>query len=224
MNVKSITKVLLVDDHALIRQGVQSMLEQFDDLEVIASVASGEDAINSVNEQKPDVILMDIMMSGMTGIEATRWIKENYPDIKVVMLSAEISKTYVSASIQSGVDGYLPKDVDSGTLIEAIRVTSAGGRYFNDAIMKLVFEASLQKEKVKAPAKSLPNNLTAREYEVLQLIALGKSNKELAEELFISIKTVETHKTNILQKLGLKNTAEVVRYAIKNKIIDVQNF
>ncbi|MBL7845320.1 MAG: response regulator transcription factor [Cyclobacteriaceae bacterium] len=224
MNVKSITKVLLVDDHALIRQGVQSMLEQFDDLEVIASVASGEDAINSVNEQKPDVILMDIMMSGMTGIEATRWIKENYPDIKVVMLSAEISKTYVSASIQSGVDGYLPKDVDSGTLIEAIRVTSAGGRYFNDAIMKLVFEDFFQKEKVKAPAKSLPNNLTAREYEVLQLIALGKSNKELAEELFISIKTVETHKTNILQKLGLKNTAEVVRYAIKNKIIDVQNF
>ena len=216
--------MLLVDDHALIRQGVQSMLEQFDDLEVIASVASGEDAINSVNEQKPDVILMDIMMSGMTGIEATRWIKENYPDIKVVMLSAEISKTYVSASIQSGVDGYLPKDVDSGTLIEAIRVTSAGGRYFNDAIMKLVFEDFFQKEKVKAPAKSLPNNLTAREYEVLQLIALGKSNKELAEELFISIKTVETHKTNILQKLGLKNTAEVVRYAIKNKIIDVQNF
>jgi len=224
MNTKPKIKVLLVDDHALIRHGIVSMLEQVDDLEVIASVASGEEAINSVHEHLPDVILMDIMMGGMTGIEATRWIKEHHPDVKIVILSAEISKAYVSASIQSGVDGYLPKDVDAATLREAIRTTYAGGRYFNDAIMKLVFEDFFQKEKIKAPAKSLPNNLTAREFEMLQLIALGKSNKELAEELFISIKTVETHKTNILQKLGLKNTVELVRYAIKNKIIDVQEF
>jgi len=224
MSTKPKVKILLVDDHALIRQGVATMLEQIDDMEVIASVASGEDAINSVNQEQPDVILMDIIMNGMTGIEATRWIKEHHPGIKIIMLSSEISKAYVSASIQSGVDGYLPKDVDSNVLIEAIRTTSNGGRYFNDAIMKLVFEDFFQKEKTKAPAKTLPNNLTAREYEILQLIAHGKSNKKLAEELFISIKTVETHKTNILQKLGLRSTAEVIHYAIKNKIVDAQNF
>lgn len=224
MNTTQKTKVLLVDDHALVRQGVAAMLEQLEDMEVVGSVSSGEDAINSLEEDLPHVILMDIMMGGMTGIEATRWIKEHHPNIKIIILSAEISKHYVSACIQSGVDGYLPKAVDPATLLEAIRTTSSGGRYFNDAIMKLVFEDFFQREKVKTPAKSLPGGLTAREFEVLQLIAYGKSNRELAEELFISIKTVETHKTNILQKLGLRSTAEVIHYAIKNKIVDAQNF
>src|SRR6267143_2604633 len=144
-------KVLLVDDHQLIRNGVQTMVGNTDDLEVIGSVSSGEDSVNQVRENRPDVILMDIMMGGMTGIEATRWIKEFDPTIRVILLTMEISRDYVSAGIKSGVDGYLPKDVDREPLLEALRIVHGGGRFFNDAIMKLVFEDFYSHEKSKSP-------------------------------------------------------------------------
>lgn len=223
MSASQKIKILLTDDHKLIREGVEAMLKGTEDIEVIGSVPSGEDAINEVNNNRPDVILMDILMGGMTGIEATRWIKESDPTIKIVILTMEISKDYVSAAIKSGVDGYLPKDVDKETLIQAIRTVNKGERFFNDAIMKLVFEDFYSHEKLKSPSKRLPNELTKREYEILGLVASGKTNRELAESLFISIKTVETHKTNILEKLGLKNTTELIKYAIKNKIISIDS-
>lgn len=221
MNTPHKIEVLLTDDHKLIRDGIEAMLQNTDDIDVTGSVSSGEDAINWVRSKRPDVILMDIMMGGMTGIEATRWIKDLDATIKVVVVTQEISKEYVSAAIKSGVDGYLPKDVDRDTLISAIRTVSAGGRFFNDAIMKLVFEDFYVQEKLKNPDKKLPNELTKREHEILALVATGKTNKEVSEALFISVKTVETHKTHILDKLGLKNSAELVRYAIKNNIISV---
>lgn len=214
-------KVLLVDDHQLIRDGIESMLKDTPDIEVIGSVPSGEDAVNEVRQNRPDVILMDILMNGMTGIEATRWIKEDDGTIKIVMVTKEISKDYVSASIKSGVDGYLPKDVDKATLIHAIHTVQRGERFFNDAIMKLVFEDFYSHEKSKTTNVKLPNDLTKREYEVLALVASGRTNKEVAESLFVSIKTVESHKTHILDKLGLRNTSELVKYAIKHNIISV---
>lgn len=216
-------KVLLTDDHKLIRDGIESMLLNTDDIEVIGSVSSGEESVNEVRKNRPDVILMDVMMGGMTGIEATRWIKEFDPTVKVVLVTMEISKEYVSAGIKSGVDGYLPKDIDKETLLEAVRTVYKGGRFFNEAIMKLVFEDFYSHEKLKSPDKKLPNDLTKREHEILGLVASGKTNKELADALFISIKTVETHKTHILEKLGLKNTTELVKYAIKNNIISIDS-
>lgn len=214
-------KVLLVDDHKLIREGLNSMLMKLEDIEVIGSVASGEDAINNVRANKPDVVLMDIVMPGMNGIETTRWIKEFEGSIKVLLVTKEVSKEYVSAGIKSGVDGYLPKDVTSETLIEAVRTVYGGNKFFNDAIMKLVFEDFYTQEKTKPTVKKLPNDLTNREYEVLCWAASGKTNREVAEGLFISIKTVETHKTKILEKLGLRNTSELVKYAIANNIISI---
>lgn len=214
-------RILLADDHKLIREGVASMILQTEDMEVVASVGSGEDSINACRELSPDVVLMDIMMPGMTGIEATRWIKTTDAQIKVILVSQEVSKEYVSAAIKSGVDGYLPKDIDGDTLLLAVRSVHSGQRFFNDAIMKLVFEDFYSSEKSKTTRTRLPNELTNREFEVLKLVASGKPNKQVAEELFISVKTVETHKTNILEKLGLKNTPELVKYAIKNKIISV---
>ena len=217
-------KVLLCDDHKLIRDGIESMLQNTEDIEVIGSVSSGEDAVNEVRQNRPDLILMDIMMGGMTGIEATRWIKGFDTTIKIILVTMEISKDYISAGIKSGVDGYLPKDIDKDTLLDAVRTVFKGGRFFNDAIMKLVFEDFYSHEKLKSTDKKLPNELTKREYEILGLVASGKTNKELAETLFISIKTVETHKTNILEKLGLKNTTELIKYAIKNNIISIDSF
>ncbi len=214
-------RILLADDHKLIREGVALMISQTEDIEVIGSVGSGEESVNACRDSPPDVVLMDILMPGMTGIEATRWIKTSDPQIKVILVSQEISKDYVSAAIKSGVDGYLPKDVDRETLLTAIRKVQKGEKFFNDAIMKLVFEDFYSSEKSKTTKTRLPNELTNREFEVLVLVASGKPNKEVAEELFISVKTVETHKTNILEKLGLKNTPELVKYAIKHKIISV---
>jgi DNA-binding NarL/FixJ family response regulator len=164
---------------------------------------------------------MDIIMTGMNGIEAARWIKEIQDRIKVIVVTMEVSKDYVSAAIKSGVDGYLPKDIGREVLLDAIRTVHKGKQYFNDAIKKLIFEDFYAVEKLKNPKKSLPNQLTKREMEVLGLVAAGKSNKDIAEALFISVKTVETHKTHVLIKLGLNNNAELVRYAVKNKIISI---
>jgi len=216
-------KVLIVDDHRLLRDGLAALLQQADDMEVVGSVPSGEEAISIFHSLKPDIILMDIMMGGMTGIEATRWIKEQDNNVKVILISSEIKKELVSAGIQCGIDGYLPKDVDTTILQDAIRTVKKGGRYFNEAITNLVFEDFYQKKKITNThgKVTLPNDLTKREQEVLALVASGKSNQEVADDLFISIKTVDTHKNHILDKLGLKNTAELVKYAIKNNLISM---
>ncbi len=214
---------MLVDDHRLLRDGIASMLSQIDGIEIVGSVSSGEEAIQEFPFIDPNVILMDIVMSGMSGIEATRWIKEQNNTIKVILISSEVSREFVTAGIQSGIDGYLPKDAEKAMLIEAIRTVATGGRYFNEAITSLVFEDFYKKQKVTPVGKiHNPHDLTHREIEVLALVASGKSNKQVAEELFISIKTVETHKSHILDKLGLKNTAELVRYAIKNNLISLE--
>ena len=222
-SVNTKTRVMIVDDHRLLRDGLEALLTQTDDIEIVGSVPSGEQAISVFHSLKPDVILMDIMMGGMTGIEATRWIKEQDQNVKVILISSEIKKELVTAGIQCGIDGYLPKDVDSKVLGEAIRTVRNGGRYFNEAITNLVFEDFYQKKKLtNTQGKvTLPNDLTKREQEVLALVASGKSNQEVADDLFISIKTVDTHKNHILDKLGLKNTAELVKYAIRNKLISL---
>ena len=197
------------------------MLAGEQDIEIIGLVPNGEEAINIARSNQPHVVLMDILMPGMNGIEAARWIKEIDENIRVIIVTMEISKDYVSAGIKSGVDGYLPKDISKNTLLDAIHTVYRGDRYFNDAIKKLIFEDFYTVEKLRNPKKALPNQLTQRETEVLGLVASGKSNKDIAEILNISVKTVETHKTHILIKLGLNNNAELIRYAIKNNIISI---
>ncbi len=214
-------KVLLVDDHTVVRDSIAIMLAQLDDIQIVGSLSSGEELISKMRDLNPDMIIMDIHMKGMTGIEATRWVKERNNKIKVILLSMEVKKELVSAGIQSGIDGYLPKDVEKSTLIEAIRVVSKGEKYFNEAITNLVFEDFYNREVSARQTKQhlQLTDLSKREMEVLQLVASGKSDKEVADQLFISAKTVNTHKMHILDKLGLKNTAELVRYAIKNELI-----
>jgi DNA-binding NarL/FixJ family response regulator len=212
-------RVLIVDDHQLIREGLAVMIGKMDDIEVSATVATGEEAINQTRTNRPDVVLMDIVMAQMSGIEATRWIKEFDPTVKVILLSQEVTREFVSTGIKSGVDGYLPKDVSSEAVVNAVRTVHTGGKFFNDAVMKLVFEDFYTKEKTKPAFQKVTNELTNRENEVLRLAASGKTNKEVAESLFISVKTVETHKTRILEKLGLRNTSELVKYAIANGLI-----
>jgi DNA-binding NarL/FixJ family response regulator len=222
MSDKSKIKVLLADDHTILRDGIASLLSEAEEIQIVGGVSSGEEVVNRFKEFDPHVILMDIMMGGMSGLEATRWIKEQNSQIKIVIVSSEIKKDFVSTGIKCGIDGYLPKDVDKDTLIEAIRKVNSGEKYFTPAITSLVFEDFYNLEKGERKSKrSVSLDLTKRENEVLEQIANGKSNREVAEALFISIKTVETHKTNILEKLGLNNTAELVRYAVKHNIITI---
>jgi DNA-binding NarL/FixJ family response regulator len=223
MNTTGKIRVMLVDDHNLVRDALAIMLHQVEDMQVVGSVASGEELLGKLKDLNPHVVLMDIMLKGMTGIEATRWIKERDAAVKVILLSSEVKKEFVSAGIQSGIDGYLPKDVEKILLIKAIRAVMGGEKYFNEAVTTLIFEDFYKKEKTtNETLKQLKiTDLTKRELEVLTLIANGKGNKEVADELHISTKTVDSHKMHILDKLGLKNTAELVKYAIKNNLIVV---
>lgn len=217
-------KVLIVDDHTLVRDAIAVMLRQVIDIEVVGAVCSGEDAISEVRTNRPDVIIMDIMLKGMTGIEATRWIKERDKNIRVILLSMEVKKSFVTAGIQSGIDGYLPKDVDKETLVEAIYTVSQGRKFFQEAITTLVFDDFYKLQTRSVPSGQPPaiSDLSKRENQVLAEIASGKSNQQVADALFISIKTVETHKARILDKLGLKNTAGLVKYAIKNGLVTLE--
>jgi DNA-binding NarL/FixJ family response regulator len=215
-------RVAIADDHGLLRQGIMSLLEKMEDVIVIGDMSSGEEAVNFAQAHEPDVFLLDIMMHGMNGIEATRWIKEQTPAVKIILISSEVNKDFISAGIKSGISGYLNKDVDQKTLFTAIKAVMNGERFFSPEITALVFEDFYLKEK---DGKGLPGkkaaDLTKREVEVLVLIAYGKTLKEIAEELFLSIKTVETHKLHIQEKLGLSNTAKLVRYAIENNFIEL---
>jgi DNA-binding NarL/FixJ family response regulator len=213
-------KVVVVDDHALLRDGIEMLLRGVEGIEVVAAASSGEEAVSLLTRCSPDVYLMDIVMRGMDGIEATRWIKEQDPTVKVVLISGEVNKDHISAGIKAGINGYLPKDSSREAVIEAIETVVKGKQYFSPEIVKLVFNDFYLKEK---EGKGLPRKksteLSSREKEVLILIAGGKSLHEIAEQLFISVKTVETHKQHIQEKLDLKNTAQLVKYAVQKKMI-----
>lgn len=220
--MKEQIKVFIVEDHKLLVDGLISVLAGAEKFEVVGYALSGEDAINAVDALRPDVILMDIVLKGMTGFEACRWIKERHPQTKIIFLSTEIKKDFLSLGIQCGISGYLHKDIDKSILFEAIETVQSGKQYFTEALTKLVFEDFCSQEQSKTKGKiKIPDELTKREVEVLELVAGGKTNSEIADHLFISIKTVETHKSHILDKLGLRNSSELIKYAIKNKIVEI---
>lgn len=212
--------VAVADDHGLMRHGIVSLLEEDPTIQVVASVSSGEDAINVANNRTPDLFLLDIVMKGMTGIEATRWIKDQNPTVKVILLSSEVSKEFISEGMKMGIDGYLLKDCSKEMLFEAISAVMRGEKFFSPEVTNLIFRDFYLKE---TEGKGLPSartkELSKRETEVLVLIASGKTIKEIGEHLFISPKTVETHKSHIMDKLGLTNTAQLVKYAIDHKLV-----
>ncbi|HEY9004838.1 response regulator transcription factor [Ohtaekwangia sp.] len=215
-------RAIVVDDHGLVRQGIVSLLRESGEVEILKSVDSGEEAVNMATEYSPDIVLMDIVMKGMTGIEATRWIKEQNPQIKVILLSSEVNKDFIRAGLRSGMDGYLNKDSTSDLLLKAIHSVMKGEKFFGPDVTSLVFDDFSSGTKPKdndvdkgeRPKSSI---LSKREEEVLALIAEGKSLRQIGEELFISVKTVETHKLHIQDKLGLSSTAQLVRYALERK-------
>jgi DNA-binding NarL/FixJ family response regulator len=213
-------KIVLVDDHRIFRDGLKSLLSEVDFIEVIGEASGGSELLELLKTLNPDLVILDISMKDVSGIEVSKQMASLYPEIKIMILSMHTNEEFVINAIKAGVNGYLSKDASRDELLDAIKIIHEGGECYS----KLVSDNFLKSyvKKYKAEHSLLENKiLTHRELEILKLAAVGLTNKEIADKLFISNKTVDCHKNNIVQKLKLKNTAEMVLYAVKNKIIEV---
>lgn len=212
-------RLLLVDDHQIVRAGLRMLFQAEPDMEIVGEVDSGEEALRAVRELKPDVVLMDVVMAGMSGIEATRRIKEANPEVAVLALTMHEDEQYFFEMLNAGASGYVPKRAAPDDLVSAIRVASQGNVFLYPTMAKLLVKDFLHRS--EAGTVPLSEELTAREREVLTCIAEGMTNREIAETLIISAKTVDRHRENIMRKLNLHNRIELVKYAIEKGLINV---
>ena len=208
-------RVVLADDHALVRAGMRSLLGGMAQVEVVGEAASGEEALVLAGRERPDVVLMDIAMKGITGLEAAARMREQYPEVRVVILSMHAGEEYVLQALRAGAIGYLLKDAATGELELALRSVMRGESWFSPAVSRQVVEGYVQRVGGEAPA----DVLTTRQREVLKLVAGGKSTKEIAFDLNLSVKTVETHRAQIMERLGIRDVAGLVRYALKTGLV-----
>jgi DNA-binding NarL/FixJ family response regulator len=219
--VKSTTgviRILLADDHTVMRSGLRLLLERHESFEVVGEAADGREAVEIAAEQKPDVVVMDVAMPHLNGVEAARQILSRNPDIAIVMLSMHSDESYVLRSLKAGARAYLLKDSAEADLIAAIQAIIEGKSFFSPGVRALLKEDYIYRLQ-KFGADDTYELLTPREREVLQLVAEGKSNKEVASLLVLSLYTVETHRTHILQKLNLHSVPELILYAVRKGII-----
>lgn len=215
-------RVILVDDHQIVRDGIKALISEDPSIQIVGEAASGEEFELLIQNEKPDIVLMDINLPDTTGIELTQKTVEKYPNINILMLSMHMSDEFITNSIEVGAKGYLPKTTSQKELLEAIKTVSKGIEYYNTEVSDVLLKSYIRKTKNASKEKEeITIQLTKREVEILVLFAQGFSNKEIADKLFISIRTVESHKNNIMQKLDLKSTVELVKYAIKHKMIDI---
>jgi DNA-binding NarL/FixJ family response regulator len=211
-------RVLLADDHNLIRAGLRLVISQESDFLVVGEAENGRQAVEKARELKPDVVVMDIGMPDLNGIEACRQIRDGLPDSQVVMLSMHSDEGYVLRALKAGARAYLLKDSAEADLARAIRAAADGKSFFSPAVAKLLLDDYMRKLE-RSGAEDSYELLTPREREILQLVAEGKSSKDVANHLGLSVYTVETHRANILQKLKLKSVAELILYAVRKGII-----
>jgi len=212
--------VFIVDDHKIFRQGIQSLIDYEKDIDVIGTAGSVQEFMNEILEYDPDVILMDISLKDGEGPDATKWILEKKPKSKVLIFSMHQEDKYVKKVLKSGASGYLLKDAGTKEMLNAIRVVNSGETFYSNPIMQSIVKQFMDD---KSSKKNLSGqNLTKRELEVLKLIVDEKGNKEIANILFISKRTVDAHKRNLLEKLQVKNTVGLVKHAIKLGIVDLQ--
>jgi DNA-binding NarL/FixJ family response regulator len=205
-------RLILVEDHALVRAGIRSLLEKLADLEVVAEAGDGRAALTLVAQHQPDVVLMDIKMARLNGIEATARIMRDFPGVRVVILSMYANEEYVIQALRAGASGYLLKDAGTAELEVAVRAAARGETYLSPAISRRMIQDYLQ---VVGGEGGALEQLTPRQREVLQLVAEGHSVKEIAQMLQLSVKTVETHRAQLMERLDIYDVAGLVRYAIR---------
>jgi len=211
-------RILLADDHTVIRKGLRLLLENQPDFQVVADASDGREAVAMAEAHRPDVIVLDVAMPTLNGIEAARQISAKVPHAAIVFLSMHSDEGYVLKALKAGAKGYLLKDSAENDLINAIRSVSQGKAFFSPAISKMMVEEYMRQMQERGVEDSY-DLLTTREREILQLLAEGKTNKEVANVLHLSLYTVETHRGNILQKLNLHSGAELILYAVRKGVI-----
>ncbi len=212
-------KILLADDHTILRDGIRALINSESDMQVIAEAEDGYSAVRLTRDLEPDVIIMDIAMPRLNGLEATRQIKRDSPKVKILILSMHENEEYIRQVLASGAMGYILKDAASKDLLGAIRSVYNGEMVLSPAITRLVIEDYLRWGDLQLQDNA--DILTQREREILQLIAEGHTNKQIAEILCISVKTVQAHRGNLMSKLDLHDRSELIKYAIRKKIIEV---
>jgi two-component system response regulator NreC len=208
-------RVLVVDDHAVVRSGLRLLLDAEDDIETVGEAGNMQDAVLRARSLKPDVILMDVVMPGVSGIEATPAVLKEVPEASVLVLSMQDDPSYVREAFAAGASGYVLKEAADEEVVGAVREVAGGGRYVHPTLGARMVAAEAE-ERARAEA----DPLTEREREVLRLLALGHTNQEIAKTLFLSVRTVETHRAHIMQKLRLSTRAELVRYAMEQGLLD----
>ena len=211
-------RVFLADDHTILRSGLRAVLERHSDLQVVGEAADGRQAVQSMEQDRPDVIVMDVAMPLLNGIEAARQITAKYPQVAIVVLSMHSDEGYVLRALKAGARGYLLKDSAEGDLITAIRAVSEGKAFFSPAISRMLVDDYMRQLQQRGIEDSY-ELLTTREREILQLLAEGRSNKDIARFLELSLYTIETHRSNILEKLNLHSVPELMLYAIRKGVI-----
>ncbi|MEE9471466.1 MAG: response regulator transcription factor [Gemmatimonadota bacterium] len=212
-------RVVIADDHAIVREGISSLLETQPDIEVAGEARNGQEVLDKARELKPDIILMDITMPGMSGLEATRLIREQNPDTKVLVLTMHEGDEYFFKLLDAGASGYLVKGCSSEELVTAMRAVHRGDVFLYPTMTTKLLSDYLRRS--RGGDKETGDGLTNREMEILKYVADGHTNQEIAERLVLSVATVQTHRANIMAKLGLHNAAELVKYAIRHGLISL---
>ncbi|MCG6315406.1 response regulator transcription factor [Vibrio vulnificus] len=207
-------RVVIVDDHQVVLDGFMARLEMEPEIEVVGTASNGLEALDVVKQQKPDVVLMDISMPILNGIEATRMIKAEWPEAKILMLTMHDNREYIMKVMQEGAVGYMLKEISAEKMVQAIKTVNQGSTYFCESVTQTLFTQEI------VPAAQRPNPLSRREEAVLRLVAQGHSSKKIATLLEISYRTVETHRHNIKHKLDLNSTAELAKYALEQGLIE----
>jgi two-component system, NarL family, response regulator NreC len=208
-------RIVIVDDHAVVRSGLKLLLDGQEDLEVVGEAGDARTAVFEVRAQKPDVVLMDVVMPSGSGIEATPAVLKEAPDAKVLILSMQDDPAYVREAFAAGASGYVLKEAADAELVAAVREVAAGQRYVHPALGARLVAAEADER-----ARAEEDPLSEREHEILRLLALGHTNQEIANQLYLSVRTVETHRAHIMQKLRISTRAELVRYALERGVLD----
>ena len=212
-------RILITDDHQLFREGIVNLLSDSSHIEIVGQAENGQEAIEKARELKPDIVIMDIGMPVLNGVDAICILHKELTDMRVIVLSMHSNKLYIKKALEAGADGYLFKNCTYDQLLEAINSVYQGKKYLSDKITEVLIQDYLSKEK---EINHNSQELSERESEILKLIAEGKSAREISELLFISVKTVGTHKQHILKKLNLKSSADLIKYAIKKGIVGLE--
>jgi two-component system response regulator NreC len=218
-----ITRILLVDDHQIMREGLMSLMAHEPDLEVVGDASDGRQAVQLARKLKPDLVVMDISMPGLSGIEATRQILGEVDRARVLALSMHADPRFVAGALEAGAHGYMIKDCTSQELLECIRTVAGGGTYLSPQVAEVVVKGFVRRlgEETGTPPASV---LTPREREVLQLLVEGHTVKAIAERIHLGVKTVETHRRNIMEKLGLKSMVDLIKYAMREGVVSLDEW